>query len=218
MKNAANFVLRCLLLGVPALAQEQPRELRGGGHLLGETVEQFYREEYEGGLLSACQAHNWKMASRMYKASDPSSKLNAKEICAMEGLIKKRAIDGARLEYLGNGDARTERADTFTFDKGHLVKIEMVYSASTAHVEGIHPQSFAGLLAGLQEAYGQPTTSNTESVQDDYGVKYDAHRAVWIGKDNVISIIEKPGTNGSTEIIAETIGEYKAPRAVNPLQ
>jgi hypothetical protein len=218
MKNAVKFIFGCLLLGVPAAAQEQPRELRGGGHKLGETVEQFYSEEYAGNLLSACQAHNWKTVSRMYKASDPSSKLNAKEICAIEVLIKKRATDGARLEYKGSGDAETQRADTFTFDKGHLVKIELVYSASTTNVEGIHPKTFADLLAGLQEAYGTPTKTSIEATQDSYGVKYDSHRAEWAGKENIITITERPGTSGSTEIVAEMIGEYKPPKPVNPLQ
>ena len=218
MKNTVKFVLGCLLLGVTTLAQEQPRELRGGGHKLGETVEQFYSEEYAGNLLNACEAHNWKTVSRMYKAADPSSKLSAKEICALEVLIKKRATDGTRLEYKGGGDPETLRADTFTFDKARLVKIQMVYSASTATVEGIHPKTFADLLAGLQEAYGTPTKNSVETIQDAYGVKYDSHRAEWAGKENIITITERPGWSGSTEIVAETIGEYKAPKPVNPLQ
>jgi hypothetical protein len=218
MKNAVKIVFACLALGVAALAQEQPRELRGAGHKLGETVEQFYSEEYAGNLLSACQAHNWKIVSRMYKAADPSSKLSAKEICAMGELIKKRATDGVRLEYKGSGDAETLREDTFTFDKGHLVKIQMVYGASTVNVEGIHPKAFADLLAGLQEAYGPPTKSSIETTQDSYGVRYDSHRAEWAGKENIITIVERPGTRGSTEIVAETIGESKAPKPVNPLQ
>lgn len=218
MKNTVKFVFRCLLLGVTTLAQEQPRELRGGGHKLGETVEEFYSEEYAGNLLKACEAHNWKTVSRMYKAADPSSKLNAKDICAMEMLIKKRATDGARLEYKGGGDPETLRADTFTFDKARLVKIQMVYSASAANVEGIHPKTFADLFAGLQEAYGTPTKNSVETTQDVYGVKYDSHRAEWAGKENIITITERPGWSGSTEIVAETIGEYKAPKPVNPLQ
>ena len=218
MKNTVKFVFGCLLLGVAMQAQEQPRELRGGGHKLGETVEQFYSEEYAGSLLKACEARNWKTVSRMYKAASPSEKLNAKDVCAMEMLIKKRASDGARLEYKGGGDPETQRADTFTFDKARLVKIQLVYSALTTNVEGIHPKTFADLLAGLQEAYGAPTKSSIESTQDAYGVKYDSHRAEWAGKDNIITITERPGWTGSTEIVAETIEEYKSPRPVNPLQ
>jgi SRSO17 transposase len=55
-----------------------------------------------------------------------------------------------------------------------------------------------------------------------YGVKYDAHHAVWMGKQDVISIIERPGVDGRTEIIAETLAEYnraaQAPKTANPLQ
>ena len=218
MKNAWQFVFGCLLLSAPVLAQEQPRELRGGGHKLGETVEQFYSEEAAGSLLKACEAHNWKIASKMYKAADPSSKLNGKDICAMLMLIKKRATDGERLEYKGYGDPETVRADTFTFDKARLVRIQLVYGASTANVEGIHPKSFADLFAGLQEAYGAPTKSSVETAQDGYGVKYDSHRAEWAGKENIITITERPGTYGSTEIVVATIGEYKNPKPVNPLQ
>jgi hypothetical protein len=219
MNKAVIFVVGCLTLGVYAAAQEQPRELRGGGHLLGETAEQFYSEDYAGDILSACKARNWKTVSRLYKSIDASSKLKAKDICAADTLIKQRAEGGARLEFKGGGDAETQRADTFTFDGGHLVKIAMVYTASTADVEGIHPKSFAVLLAGLQEAYGRPTKTYTETTPDAYGVKYDSHRAVWVGKENVISVIERPGTNGSTEVVAETIAEYQAtPKPANPLQ
>jgi hypothetical protein len=218
MNNAVKIVFGCLALVAVAFAQEQPRELRGGGHKLDETVQQFYSEEYAGNLLSACQAHNWKIVSHMYKAADPSSKLSAKEICAMGELIKKRASDGARLEFKGSGDAETQRTDTFTFDKGRLVKIRMVYGGSTASVEGIHPKTYVDLVAGLQEAYGPPTKTSIESTQDSYGVKYESHRAEWAGKENIITITERPGMNGSTEIVAETIGESKAPKPANPLQ
>ena len=59
-----------------------------------------------------------------------------------------------------------------------------------------------------------------------YGVKYDAHRAVWMGKNDVINLIEQPGEqtgeNGGTQVIAETVAEYnrevRAPKAANPLQ
>jgi hypothetical protein len=46
------------------------------------------------------------------------------------------------------------RTDTFTFDSGHLVKIDMVYVASTVNLEGYRPKSFGDLFAGLREAYG----------------------------------------------------------------
>lgn len=175
-------VVGCLVLCAWVHAQEQPRQLRGGGHLLGETAEQFYSEGYLGAVLLACQAGDWKTVGHLAKHEDPSSKSSAKDICAMETLAKQKAMSGKRLEYKGSGDVETMRADTFTLDGGHLVKIDMVYSAPTAHIEGSHPKSFAELFAGLKEAYGEPTKAYTESLLDAYGVKYDAHRAVWMAK------------------------------------
>src|SRR5262249_42465850 len=112
--------------------------------------------------------------------------------------------------------------DTFTFDGGHLVKIDMVYFVPIANIEGYHPKSFGGLFAGLQDAYGPPTKSYSEPMQSAYGAKYEARRAVWMGKQDVISIVEQPGENGRTEITAETLAEYsraaEAPKVANPLK
>jgi hypothetical protein len=45
---------------------------------------------------------------------------------------------------------------------------------------------------------------------------------VWMGNQDVISIIEQPGDDSRTEIIAETLAEYnraaQAPKSTNPLQ
>jgi hypothetical protein len=222
MVSTIKFVIASLLLCASVPAQEQPRQLKGGGHLLGETAEQFYSEGYIGDLLRACQAKDWKTVSHMSQNADHSSKNNAKDICTIATLSKEQAMSGARKEYKGSGDKETRRADTFTFDRGHLVKIDMVYSATSAEFEGYHPKTFGELLAGLQEAYGAPTNSYTEPVQNAYGVKYDAHRAVWMRKDDVIMLIEQPGANGSNEIVAETLAEYdraaQAPKTANPLQ
>ena len=114
------------------------------------------------------------------------------------------------------------RVDTLTLDGGHSVKIDMVYTAPIARFEGYHPKSFRELFAGLQEAYGPPARIYTEPVLDAYGVKYEAHRAIWMGKNDVIDIVERPGANGRTEIVAATLAEYnrvqKAPKTANPLQ
>jgi hypothetical protein len=114
------------------------------------------------------------------------------------------------------------RTDKFTLDGGHLVRIDMVFTVATTDVEGYHPRYFAELFEGLREAYGEPSKSYTEPVFDAYGVKYDAHRAEWMGKQDVITIIEQPGRNGRTEIVVETIAERnraaKAPKTENPLQ
>jgi hypothetical protein len=98
----------------------------------------------------------------------------------------------------------------------------MVFKVATTDVEGYHPKYFAELFEGLREAYGEPSKSYTEPVSDAYGVKYDAHRAEWMGKQDVITIIEQPGRNGRTEIVVETLAERnratKAPKTANPLQ
>jgi uncharacterized protein with GYD domain len=156
------------------------------------------------------------------KNVDHSSKNNAKDICAIHEAAKQKATTGARLEYKGSGDTDTMRADTFTFDGRHLVRIDMVYSVPIADIQGYHPKSFGELFAGLQEAYGTPTKTYTEPVLNDYGVRYDAHRAIWVGNKDVVSIIEQPGAKGWTEIVAVTIEEYnrasQAPKTMNPLQ
>jgi hypothetical protein len=89
-------------------------------------------------------------------------------------------------------------------------------------VEGSHPKSYAELFDGLQGAYGPPSKSYTEPVKDMYGVKYDAHRAVWMRPQDVITIVEQPGTDGRTEIVAETLAEHDraahSPKSPNPLQ
>lgn len=203
-------------------AQVQPRQLKGGGHLLGETAEQFYSEGYVGDVARACQAGDWKSVSHLSKDVDHSSKNNPKDICAKQAELKQQATSGTRLEYKGTGDKETMRADTFTFDGGHLVKIEMLYGAPIANFEGYHPKSFDELVAGLREAYGAPTKTYTESLLNTYGVRYDAHRAMWMANKDVIIIIEQPGANGWTQIVAMTLAEYnradRAPKTPNPLQ
>jgi hypothetical protein len=222
MKKITIFITGCLLLCISLPAQDKPRELKGGGHLLGETVEQFYAESHVAELFAACQGRDWKNVNQLYNSPEHSSKNAAKDICAKHILGRKQANAGARVEYQGSGDQESMRADKFLLDGGHLVRIDMTYGAPAAILEGAHPKTFAELLAGLQEAYGDPTKSYTEAMVNNYGVKSDAHRATWIGKYDVISIVEQPGTNGWTEIVAQTIAEYnralQAPKTTNPLQ
>jgi hypothetical protein len=220
MRNAITFIFACLTLGNLVPAQDQPRQVKGDGHLLGEPSEQFFSEGPLGELLRACQARDWKSVARLFTV-DRSLKINAKDICVAQLAARQQAGSGARLEYKGRGDRDALRTDTFTLDDRHLVKIDMIYEAPVADIEGLHPKSFDELFAGLQEAYGAPTKTYTEPVQNAYGVRNEAHRALWIGKENVISIIEKPGENGWTKIIAMTLAEYnratKAPKTENPL-
>jgi hypothetical protein len=222
MENRVILIVAYLMLCSAALPQEQPRDLKGDGHSLGETAEQFFSEGLVGDMELACQGKDWKTVKQLSKGRDYSSKANAKDICAKEKLAKQQATDGTRSDYNGRGDDESMRADTFTFDRDHLVKIDMVYIAPIANVEGSHPKPYAELFDGLEEAYGPPSKSYSEPIRDLYGVKYDAHRAVWMGPQGVIIIIEQPGTDGRTEIVAETLAEHnraaQAPKSPNPLQ
>jgi hypothetical protein len=56
MQNTTTNVLGFLMLFSSGPQQEQPRELKGAGHLLGETVEHFFSESSVGQLLRACEA------------------------------------------------------------------------------------------------------------------------------------------------------------------
>jgi hypothetical protein len=122
--------------------------LKAGGHLLGETAEDFFSEGAVGQLLRACEAGDWKAVKQLAKAVDPASKPNAKDICAKGALVKQQATSGARQEY-GDGDDKSMRTDTFTLDGGYLVKIDMVFNASTTNIEGFHPKYFGEHLRGI---------------------------------------------------------------------
>src|ERR1700751_1212655 len=206
MQNVIASVFGLLMSFSSGPQQEQPHELKGAGHLLGETAEHFFSEGTVGQLLSACKAGDWKAVKQLAKVVNPATKPDAKDLCAKAALVKQQAASGERQEYSG-GDHQSLRTDTFTLDGGYLVKIMMVFDTSTMDVEGYHPKYFGELFAGLREAYGEPSKSYTEPVLDGYGVKYDAHRAEWTGEQGVITIVEQPGRNARTEIVVETLAE-----------
>ena|SRR5579859_6176480 len=221
MRSSVLSVLGLLMLFSAGPQEERPRELKGGGHSLGESAEHFFSEGAAGELLRACDAGDWKAVKQLAKVVNPGTKPNPKELCAAAAFIKKQAVKGARQEYAG-GDDKAMRIDTFTLDGGSLVKIDMVFSVSVMEVEGYHPKHYAELFEGLREAYGEPTKSSSETVTDVYGVKHEAHRAEWLGKQDVLTIVEQPGENGRTEIVVETLAERerasKAPKTANPLE
>jgi len=222
MRKAFIVCIGWLLLYGSMASQEQPRELRSLGHVVGETAEQFFSVGSVGELVRACGKKDWKTVRYLTKTVEQQAKFKAKEFCDKVVTIKQGATAGTRLEYGGSGDGETMRTDTFTLDGGQLVKIQMIYGKPTANFEGFHPKSFDELFAGLREAYGEPSNRYSEPVMSPYGVKREARRAVWEGKQNVISVIERVGEHGSTEIVVETIDEYKrdshAPKVTNPLQ
>ena len=213
------FIVGCVVLCASPPLQGQTRELKSEGHVLGETAEQFFSEGWVGDLLRACQDRNWKSVRQLSKNAEAASSTSAKDLCANGKLAKQQATSGARLEFSGRGDAETMRADSFTLDGGHLIRISMVYAAPIANMQGYNPKSYSELFAGLRDAYGAPSKSYSEPVTNVYGVKYDARRCMWMGAEDVISIIEHPGSDAQTEIVAETLAEHnRVPKAANPLQ
>ena len=78
MQNTTTSVLGFLMLFSSGPQQERPRELKGGGHLLGETAEHFFSESAVGQLLRACEAGDWKAVKQLAKAVDPASKPSPK--------------------------------------------------------------------------------------------------------------------------------------------
>ena len=222
MRPIVLLVLESLLLLASTASQEQPRELKAGGHVLGETAEQFFSVGPVGLLAHACEAKDWKTVKSLVNTVERLSKVPAKEVCFQLTRVKHEAISGAREEYEAAGDMETLRSDTFTLDHGRLVKMRLIYAIPNAEIEGLKPKPFEELFAGLREAYGEPSKTYAETVVDTFGVRRDAHRAIWFGEQDVIRVTERPGDHGQTEIIAETLAEYKLeeqmPKNANPLQ
>lgn len=220
MRSLAPFVVGVIF--IPAsLHSQQPRELKASGHQLSETAEQFFSAGAIGDLVRACQAKDWKTVRLLSKSADQYSRPDAKAICATTDQARKRAMSGARIELAGKGDPETLRQETFTLDGGHVVRLVITYSNAIAEVAGYHPKSYDELLQGLQQAYGPSTKTNVEPVLDTFGVKADAHRAEWLSDHDIITLIERPGSGGYTQVIAETLAEHnRTPesKSANPLQ
>src|SRR5208282_2481030 len=134
--------------------------------------EQFFAEGHEKEVLGACAAGDFKNVNR-------SNKREAKKYCAELADTRQQAISGKRCEYQSGGDPSETRTDTFTFDGGHLVKVELLYSAPSIE-SNYSGRSFEELFAGIKQAYGTPTSETTRPVQDVYGVHYVAHRELWL--------------------------------------
>jgi hypothetical protein len=214
MATAANiFAMLCL---PPSLAAQQDMTKVKGGHQLGETAEQFFAEGYEKDVLHACAVGDLKGANR-------PTKHELKKYCNELADARKHAMSGTRYDYKGGGDVSEMRADTFTFDGGRLVKVELLFSAPSAEVN-YRGHSFEEIFAGTKQAYGPPTTERKQQVRNAYGVDYIAHRELWLTSPAVIQITEQPGEGGSTTLAAFTRAEYDrtmaagVPNRANPLQ
>ena len=209
------LALAQILLAHGAFAQSMPMKVKGG-HLLGETAEQFFGEGREKELLTACAAKDYKSVTEVDKRL-------AKNYCTELANARVQATGGKRCAYQTAGDSTELRTDTFTFADGHLVNVQLIYAAPSAEFNN-RGQAFAQIFETIKQAYGPPTTENTTPARDAYGVQYVAHRELWVSPDAAILITETPGPGGSTTVTAYTRAEYdqmkaaSASKAANPLQ
>jgi hypothetical protein len=208
------FLPAILLFAAGLPAQELPLQVKGG-HLLGETAEQFFSEAYEKQALGAC-------ATGDYRGVNKPSKRELKKYCSQLADARQQALSYKRFEY-GGGDLTELRTDTFTFENGRLVKVELVYAVPSAEAN-YRGQSFVQIFAGTKQAYGLPTSESTQPVRNQYGVEYVAHRELWLTSQSAVLITERPGEGGSTTLAAFTRAEYDrtvqaaTAKAPNPLQ
>jgi len=209
------LALADLFLACGAFAQTLPMKVKGG-HVLGETAEQFFGEGREKDLFSAC-------AEKDYKSVTEGDKRLAKKYCSELADARQQATGGKRCAYQTAGDPSELRTDTFTFADGHLVNVQLIYAAPSAESNN-RGQAFTQIFETIRQAYGPPKTENTSPVRDAYGIQYVAHREFWVSPDAAILIAETPGPGGSTTVIAYTRAEYDrmqaagASKAANPLE
>ena len=218
-KMAKNILLPLalanLFLACTALAQTLPMKVKGG-HLLGETAEQFFGEGREKELFTACAAKDYKSVTEVDKRL-------AKNYCIELAKAREEATGGKRCAYQTAGDSTELRTDTFTFADGHLVTVQLIYAVPSAEFNN-RGQAFAQIFETIKHAYGPPTEEHTIPARDAYGVQYVAHRELWASPDAAILIAETPGPGGSTTVTAYTRAEYdrmkaaSTSKAANPLE
>jgi len=214
-KKLIPLVLAVLALAFCLPAQDQMLKVKGG-HQLGETAEQFFSEGQEKEALSSCAAADFKKLEKILR-------FQLKKHCDDLAATRQLAMYGKRNEYQGAGEPDELREDTFTFDAGHLVKVELIYGLPSLEFNN-RGFTFKQIFDGAKQAYGLPTSETTKPVQDQYGVPYTAHRELWLTPSAAILITEKPGPGGSTTLIASTREEYDRtaatalPKSPNPLE
>jgi hypothetical protein len=210
----ASALLLACELSAQAPALDESLKIKGG-HVLGESAEQFFGEGYEKDAIVACKSGDFKSMALPNKRA-------LKDYCRNLAEARQKALAGQRSDYTGGGDTSEWREDTFTFDGGRLVEMKLVFTAPSAQ-SNYQGQTFEQILAGTKQAYGPPTSETPARVQDAYGVPYVAHRELWLTPQSAILIAEKPGPGGSTTVSAFTRAEYDrstagAAKAPNPLQ
>jgi hypothetical protein len=209
------FSIAVLVLAIGVPAQDLPMKVKGG-HQLGETAEQFFAEGQEKEALGACATGN-------FKGLDKSIRHQVKKGCDKLAETRQLAMGGKREDYQSGGDPSEMWTDTFTFDGGRLVKVELVYSIPSA-ASNYRGHSFEDIFAGAKQAYGPPMSESTKPTHDPYGVPYLAHRELWVASHAAVLITEQPGRGGSTTLVAFTRAEYDRttaagdPKPANPLE
>lgn len=209
-KSVGVLVLALLVPAAGVLAQELPLKVKGG-HQIGETSEQFFAEGREKDILGSCSAGD-------YKNVIAADKKLAKKYCTELTSARDQAVGGKRCAYQTAGDPTELRSDTYTFDSGHLVRVDLIYATPSAE-DNYRGQKFDEIFSGVKQAYGPPTDESTTPASDAYGVPYVAHREIWVSPSAAILIVEKPGPGGFTTLTAFTRAEYdrtKAAGAVKP--
>jgi hypothetical protein len=211
IKATARLALAVFALAAFLPAQDQMLKVKGG-HQLGETSEQFFSEGQEKEALSACAATDFKKVEKIFRAK-------LKKDCEDLAATRQLAMDGKRTQYHAAGEPAEMREDTFTFDGGRLVKVDLLYALPTLEHNN-RGFTFKQIFEGATQAYGPPTNETTKQVQDDYGVPYIAHQELWLTQSAAIQIIEKPGPRGATTLTASTREEFDrtAGKISNPLQ
>ena len=106
MKNTMVIVAGCLALGTAALAQDQPRQLKGGGHLLGETAEQFYTEGGTAELFRAPRAGRDSASTvRRIQDSSPLRRIEGWNLHLPDPLALEKQPTGPRSPHLDGAPA-----------------------------------------------------------------------------------------------------------------
>jgi hypothetical protein len=214
-QTVGTIMLAALSVATSLGAQEDPLKVRGG-HRLGETVDQFFSEGREKDVLAAC-------SPSALKDLDRSAKRKAKDICEDVKDTRTKASTGKHTELKPAADTKNQIADTYTFEGGHLVKVELIYTAPNIQ-NNYTGRTYEDISTTMKQSYGPPTVAKNDETQDAYGVQYETHREMWLTPQAAILVTEKPGQRATTTIVAFTRAEYDRtmdgfnPKTTNPLQ
>ena len=169
-------------------------------------MQQFFSEGHEKEILAACAVGN-------FKAVGKATRKESKYFCVMLIDIRHRATSGSRADYQSGGDPAEMREDTFTFDGGRLVKLQLQY-ATPAPESNYHGLTFEQILVGVKQDYGPPSRESSDQARNAYGVAYAAHTELWLRPDAAILITQQIASPASTTLTVFTRAEYE--RSISP--